>query len=98
MGVGLQNQTKSGQGSVMTEKKYIVRLTDGERKVCAEVISKLRGTGQKVRRAQMLLKADVDGPAWTDAEIPDAFSCRRKTVENVRTESRGQERMALNRR
>jgi len=32
----------------------------------------------------MLLKADVDGPAWTDARIADAFSCRTKTVENVR--------------
>lgn len=68
----------------MSEKKYIVRLTDAERKICAEVIRKLKGTGQKVRRAQMLLKADADGPAWTDARIADAFSCRTKTVENVR--------------
>ena len=32
----------------------------------------------------MLLKADDDGPGWTDARIADAFSCRTKTVENVR--------------
>jgi len=68
----------------MSEKKYIVRLTDSERKVCTEVIGKLKGTGQKVRRAQILLKADADGPAWTDAQIAEAFSCRTKTVENVR--------------
>lgn len=68
----------------MSEKKYIVRLTDSERIACMEVIGKLKGTGQKVRRAQVLLKADADGPAWTDAEIADAFSCRTKTVENVR--------------
>ena len=43
-----------------------------------------KGTSQKVRRAQILLKADADGPAWTDAQIADAFSCRTKTVENVR--------------
>ena len=66
------------------QKKYIVRLTDSERAVCTEVIRKLKGTSQKVRRAQMLLKADADGPAWTDAKIADAFSCRTKTVENVR--------------
>lgn len=72
------------EGFVMSEKKYIVRLTDSEREVCKDVITKLKGTGQKVRRAQMLLKADVDGPAWTDAQIADAFSCRTKTVENVR--------------
>lgn len=68
----------------MSEKKYIVRLTDSERKDCAKVIGKLKGTGQKVRRAQVLLKADADGPAWTDAQIADAFSCRTKTVENIR--------------
>ena len=65
-------------------KKYIIRLTDSEREICCEVIGKLKGTGEKVRRAQMLLKADADGPAWTDARIADAFSCRTKTVENVR--------------
>ena len=68
----------------MSEKKYIVRLTDSERKICAEVVGKLKGTGQKVRRAQVLLKADADGPAWTDAQIAEAFSCRTKTVENIR--------------
>ena len=68
----------------MSVKKYLVRLTAAERKVCAEVIHKLKGTGQRVRRAQMLLKADADGPAWTDAQIADAFSCRTKTVEDVR--------------
>jgi hypothetical protein len=65
-------------------KKYIVRLTDSEREICYEVSRKLKGTGEKVRRAQMLLKADTGGPAWTDARIADAFSCRTKTVENVR--------------
>ena len=39
------------------EKKYIVRLTDEEQGVLEEVIKKLKGTGQKVRRAQILLKA-----------------------------------------
>ena len=33
-----------------------------------------------MRRAQMLVKADADGPAWTDQQIADAFSCRTKTV------------------
>ena len=68
----------------MSEKKYIVRLTDAERKVCVEVVGKLKGTGQKVRRAQVLLKADADSPAWTDAQIAEAFSCRTKTVEYIR--------------
>ena len=66
------------------QKKYIVRLTDEERDELAQVVKKLKGTGQKVRRAQILLKADADGPNWTDARIAEAFSCRTKTVENVR--------------
>jgi hypothetical protein len=66
------------------QKKYIVRLTEQERGACREVIRKLKGTSEKVRRAQILLKADADGPAWTDARIAEAFSCRTKTVENIR--------------
>jgi hypothetical protein len=66
------------------KKKYIVRLSDSEREICKSVVSKLSGTSQKVRRAQILLKADADGPEWTDAKIADAYSCRTKTVENIR--------------
>ena len=66
------------------QKKYLVRLTDAERQELAEIVRKLKGTGQKVRRAQILLKADADGPNWTDAEIAEAFSCRTRTVERLR--------------
>ena len=66
------------------KKKYIVRLADEERNVLRDVVRKLKGTSQKVRRAQVLLKADVDGPNWTDMRIAEAFSCRTKTVENIR--------------
>ena len=65
-------------------KKYIVRLTGAEREVLGQVVGKLKGTSQKVRRAQVLLKADADGPGWTDAKIAEAFGCRTKTVENIR--------------
>ena len=66
------------------QKKYIVRLTDEERDILRSVVKKLKGSSQKVRRAQMLLKADADGPNWSDRQISEAFSCRIKTVENVR--------------
>jgi Homeodomain-like domain len=65
-------------------KKYIVRLTEEERDTLRGVIKKLSGSSQKVRRAQILLKADADGPNWTDKQIAEAYSCRTKTVENVR--------------
>ena len=66
------------------QKKYIVRLSDEERATLQEVVKKLKGTGQKVRRAQVLLKADANGPCWTDDRIADAFSCRTRTVEKLR--------------
>ena len=66
------------------EKKYMVRLTDEERETLRGMIKKLKGSSQQVRRAHMLLKADANGPNWTDKKIADAFSCRTKTVENVR--------------
>lgn len=66
------------------QKKYIVRLCKEERDLLQEIVKKLKGTSQKVRRANILLKADVNGPNWNDAKIAEALSCRTKTVENVR--------------
>jgi transposase len=66
------------------QKKYIVRLSSAERSELMMVIKKLKGTSQKVQRAQILLKTDADGPSWTDQRIAEAFGCRVKTVENVR--------------
>lgn len=71
-------------GGFVMQKKYIVRLTDEERAILKSVVKKLKGSSQKVRRAQVLLKADADGPNWTDRQIAEAFSCRTKTVENIR--------------
>jgi Homeodomain-like domain len=65
-------------------KKYIVRLSDQERGVCQEIVKRLKGSSEKVKRAQILLKADADGPGWADAKIAEAFSCRVQTVENLR--------------
>ena len=66
------------------QKKYIVRLTQQERDQLREVVRKLKGTSQKVKRAQILLKADVEGPGWTDRRIAEAFDCRVQTVESLR--------------
>ena len=65
-------------------KKYIVRLSAKERRTLREMIRKFKGSSQKVRRAQMLLKADVAGRAWTDEQIAAAFESRTRTVEKLR--------------
>lgn len=72
------------QGGLAMKKKYIVRLSAAERAALEGIVGRLSGSSQKVRRAQCLLKADADGPAWTDAEIAEAYGCRRQTVENLR--------------
>jgi hypothetical protein len=66
------------------QKKYIVRLSKEERNTLREIVKKFKGSSQKVRRAQILLKADADGPAWNDSRIGEAFGCRRQTVEMIR--------------
>ena len=65
-------------------KKYIVRLTDAEREMLNGLIKQRRAAAQKVLRAHVLLKADADGPHWTDAGIANAFDCRMQTIENIR--------------
>lgn len=65
-------------------KKYVVRLSEEERDILRDIVKRLKGTSQKVRRANVLLKADADGPNWPDTKIAEALSCRVRTVENVR--------------
>jgi len=65
-------------------KKYIVWLSEEERSLLRGIVKKLKGTSQKVQRANILLKADVGGANWSDAKIAEALSCRTQTVENIR--------------
>ena len=66
------------------QKAYIVRLTDEERTKCLAIVKKLNGSITKVRRANILLKADASGSNWKDQDIADAFFCTRNCVENLR--------------
>lgn len=69
----------------MSQKKYLVTLTDEERASLQAIVKKLKGSSQKVRRAKILLKADnSNGDGWTDAKIAEACDCTTKTVENIR--------------
>ena len=64
-------------------KKYIVRLTDAEREILTGLLKRQRVAAQKVRRARILLKADVEGPNWTDGQIAEAFDCQTRSVEGL---------------
>ena len=65
-------------------KQYIVRLTDVEREMWHSLVKTQRVAAQKVRRARVLRKTDVEGPRWTDAESAHACDCRTQTMENMR--------------
>jgi len=67
-------------------KKYVVRLTKEEREELKQLVSKGKAPARKIKRANILLKADADGEAWSDSQITGAFCVERHTVENVRRE------------
>jgi len=66
------------------QKKYIVRLTAEERTELEALVTKGKAAAYKIKHANILLAADVNGPAWPDQQIAEAFSCHPGTVENVR--------------
>ena len=66
------------------EKRYIVRLTADERTYLEEFITKGKRAAYKIKHANILLKADADGPNWTDEAIAEAFSVHVNTVRNLR--------------
>ena len=65
-------------------EKYIVRLTAEEREELTTLIRKGKASAAKIRHAHLLLKADADGPNWTDAQLADAFSVHLNTVAGIR--------------
>src|SRR5919199_4666831 len=65
-------------------KKYRVRLTDEERNHLEKLVRKGKAHARKLTYARILLKADEDGPAWTDQRIADAFEVSVATVARER--------------
>ena len=47
-------------------------------------MKRLKGTSEKVTRAPRRLKADADGPEWSDIKMAEVSACRVQTVETVR--------------
>jgi len=65
-------------------KRYIVRLTRDEREMLRGMVSAGKGAARKITHARVLLKADADGPNWTDVRIADALDVGVRTVESLR--------------
>jgi transposase len=66
------------------EAKYVVRLTEDERHALEGLLSGTRIAADRALRARILLKADLDGDAWSDTEIADAFDVGVSTIHRLR--------------
>ena len=70
------------------KKKYVVTLTEVERHMLQEMLSRGKAAARKLAHARVLLKADasVGGPAWSDDTIAQGLEVGRATVERIRRE------------
>jgi hypothetical protein len=77
---------RPNHGEMVMAKRYIVRLSDEERKHLMELLGRKVLAAQKRKRAQVLLKADAseNGPDWLDTRVAEACDVTVKTVENLR--------------
>jgi transposase len=66
------------------EAKYEVRLSEEERSELSELAARGRVAASVRQRALILLKADADGPAWTDEQIVELTQVGLSTVHRVR--------------
>lgn len=68
------------------KKKYIVTLTEVERRMLQSMVSRGKAAARKLMHARILLKADVSAgrPAWSDDETAEGLEVGRATVERVR--------------
>lgn len=65
-------------------KRYVVRLDAAERERLEQLVQVGKVAGYKIRHANMLLMADVNGPAMTDAQISKALGVSVGQLEHLR--------------
>lgn len=70
----------------MPAKIYRVTLRDEEREELTALANKGTGNARRMRRARILLLSDENdsGGGWKDADIAQALSVHRRTVERTR--------------
>ena len=66
------------------DAKFVVRLTKQERDGLLELVKTGKRAAALLTRARIVLKADADGPNWSDPEIAEALEVGLSTVHRVR--------------
>lgn len=70
----------------MPSVKYIIELSDADRKTLQEVVSKGKSSAKAILRANILLASDRNNKRhMTVAEIAETYHTTPTTVQNVRT-------------
>jgi len=65
-------------------KTYIVRLEPEERERLRKMVSVGRAAAFKVRRANILLQSDGNGPGWIDTRIAEGLGVSVRSIESLR--------------
>lgn len=66
------------------KKKYVVLLSKSERKTLERLVKSGENKASLIAHANILLKADANGPNLNDQDIADMYHCHQQTVSNVR--------------
>src|SRR5262249_30629334 len=75
----------SGGCTMTPASKVVIRLTDEQRQALQALVRTGTHKAHARTRAQILLKADADGPdAWPDERVAEASGICRMTVSRVR--------------
>jgi transposase len=71
---------------IVSEKRYIVRLTEEERQTLQCVLRKGTHPARRLLKAQILLRADASesGEGWTDVQIMESLGASASMVYRVR--------------
>ncbi|MBF0263536.1 MAG: helix-turn-helix domain-containing protein [Magnetococcales bacterium] len=73
-------------GREISVKKYVVKLSEGERQHLNELIGKGKSPAKRLLKARILLKADASeaGEGWSDSRIIEALDTNASMVFRVR--------------
>jgi hypothetical protein len=66
--------------------KNSIELTQEQRTLLEEVISRGKAAARKIQHAQVLLKIDSgkDGPNWSDEQVKEAYGASSPTIWRIR--------------
>jgi hypothetical protein len=77
------------EDGVVSNKKYVLKLTSEEREALEQVVKKGKSAAWKLQRAQALLQCDQGeaGAGWPDEQVAQAYGCTTRSLESWRKQA-----------